>query len=93
MEIVLDIDKAIPAFVRAWTGNEVIKLVDQIRRLVRRGEIRPGDPLPSTRQLANDLEIDEKIVAKAYQLLERDALIETKGYRGVFVHRKASVAA
>ncbi|MCY3792053.1 MAG: GntR family transcriptional regulator, partial [Gemmatimonadetes bacterium] len=28
-------------------------------------------------------------VAKAYRLLERDAVIETKGYRGTFIHPDA----
>jgi GntR family transcriptional regulator len=28
-------------------------------------------------------------VAKAYQLLTRDLIIETKGYRGTYVHPKA----
>ena len=28
-------------------------------------------------------------MAKAYKLLERDAVIETKGYRGTYVHPRA----
>ena len=28
-------------------------------------------------------------MAKAYQLLTRDSIIETKGYRGTYVHPKA----
>ena len=49
-------------------------------------ELSPGDPLPSIRQLANDLELDNKTVAKAYRLLERDGIVQSKGYRGTFVH-------
>jgi len=45
--------------------------------------------LPSIRQLANDLELDRKMVAKAYRLLERDSVIQTKRYRGTFVHPDA----
>ena len=48
-----------------------------------------GDALPSIRQLANDLELNSKTVAKAYKLLERDSIIEAKGYRGTYVHPKA----
>ena len=51
--------------------------------------VKPGDPLPSIRQLANDLELNSKTVAKAYKLLERDSIIETRGYRGSFIHSKA----
>jgi DNA-binding transcriptional MocR family regulator len=46
---------------------------------VTAGVLRAGDALPSIRQLANDLELNSKTVAKAYELLERDAVIETKG--------------
>ncbi len=57
------------------------------------GRLRPGDPLPSIRQLAGDLAINLKTVAKAYRLLERDAVIQTRGYRGSFVHSDAKVNA
>ena len=53
------------------------------------GRLRPGEPLPSIRQLANDLALNLKTVAKAYRLLERDAVIQTRGYRGSFVHTDA----
>ena len=52
-------------------------------------EIKAGDPLPSIRQLANDLELNNKTVAKAFRLLERDSIIQAKGYRGTFVHPDA----
>ena len=80
MEITIDIDSATPLF---------SQLVMQIKNAVERGQINPGDPLPSIRQLANDLEMNNKTVAKAYRLLERDSVIETKGYRGTFIHPEA----
>src|SRR5262249_30897094 len=55
--------------------------------------LKPGDTLPSIRQLANDLALNSKTVAKAYQLLTRDSIIETKGYRGTYVHPKAKANA
>lgn len=62
------------------------QLITQIREAVRSGQLKPGAPLPAIRQLAVDLQINPNTVAKAYRLLERDALIET-GPRGTFVHR------
>jgi GntR family transcriptional regulator len=62
------------------------QLITQIREAIRSGELKPGAPLPAIRQLAVDLQINPNTVAKAYRLLERDALIET-GPRGSFVHR------
>lgn len=80
MEITIDIDNAMPQFEQ---------LIEQIKAAVASGVLKAGDALPSIRQLANDLELNSKTVAKAYKLLERDAVIETKGYRGTYVHPKA----
>ncbi len=80
MEIVIDIENSVPLFAQ---------LIGQVKKAVLSGKIRPGDALPSIRQLANDLELNNKTVAKAYRLLERDSVIQTKGYRGTFVHPEA----
>ncbi len=80
MEITIDIDDSVPVFAQ---------LIAQIKAAVQRGDLRPGDPLPSIRQLATDLEVNSKTVAKAYRLLERDSVIEAKGYRGTFIHPDA----
>lgn len=77
MEIVIDIDDPNPPFAQ---------LIGQIKTAVASGALVAGDPLPSIRQLASDLELNSKTVAKAYRLLERDAVIQTRGYRGTFVH-------
>ena len=80
MDIAIDIDDPVPQFEQ---------LIEQIKAAVTSGVLKPGDALPSIRQLANDLELNSKTVAKAYKLLERDSVIETKGYRGTYVHPKA----
>lgn len=65
------------------------QLTEQIKLAVAKDKIEPGQPLPSIRQLSSDLDLNPKTVAKAYKLLERDSIIETKGYRGTFVHLDA----
>ena len=75
MEIVIEIDDSIPLFAQPWVGSDVTEVVEQIKRAVLSGKIGSGDALPSIRQLANDLELDRKTVAKAYRLLERDSVI------------------
>ncbi|MBL4639889.1 MAG: GntR family transcriptional regulator [Kordiimonadaceae bacterium] len=80
MEIIIDIDIADPLFAQ---------LMEQIKNAVISGSVLPGDALPSIRQLANDLGVNNKTVAKAYRLLERDNVIQTKGYRGTYVHPEA----
>ncbi|HTC52751.1 MAG TPA: GntR family transcriptional regulator [Steroidobacteraceae bacterium] len=80
MEITIDIDNSVPPFEQ---------LIEQVKAAVTAGVLKSGDALPSIRQLANDLALNSKTVAKAYKLLERDSIIETKGYRGTYVHPKA----
>ncbi|PHS25968.1 MAG: GntR family transcriptional regulator [Robiginitomaculum sp.] len=82
MQITIDIDDHIPLFAQ---------LVAQIKQAVLGGSLSPADAMPSIRQLANDLDLNNKTVAKAYRLLERDGVIEAKGYRGSFVHPNAKV--
>ena len=65
------------------------QLMDQIKNAVMDGLLKPGDLLPSIRQLANDLELNHNTVAKAYRLLERDSVTQTKGYRGTSIHGDA----
>ncbi len=80
MEIVIDINDPVPLFAQ---------LIGQIKKAVLAEQIHAGDTLPSIRQLANDLELNSKTVAKAYRLLERDSVIQARGYRGTFVHPDA----
>jgi len=44
------------------------QLIEQIKAAVTTGILKPGDALPSIRQLANDLALNSKTVAKAYKL-------------------------
>jgi GntR family transcriptional regulator len=80
MKIAVDLEADTPLFAQ---------LIAQIKAAVSSDALAPGDPLPSIRQLANDLEVDNKTVAKAYRLLERDRIVQSKGYRGTFVHPDA----
>ncbi len=80
MRIQIDIDDSTPLFAQVMA---------QIKKAVASGGLTAGSPLPSIRQLASDLEINNKTVAKAYRLLERDHVIQTKGYRGTFIHPSA----
>jgi len=66
-----------------------VPLTDQIyaglRGAIARGELSPGDPLPTVRQLAGDLTISLNTVSRAYQFLERDGLIAAVRGRGTVV--------
>ena len=61
------------------------QLIDQVRRAVARGNLQPGDRLPSVRQLSRDLVVNPNTVARAYTELEREGTLVTQQGRGVFV--------
>ncbi len=61
------------------------QLVDQIRAAVSRGDLAPGDALPSVRAVAEDLVINVNTVAKAYGELVRAGDVQSEPGRGVFV--------
>jgi DNA-binding transcriptional regulator YhcF (GntR family) len=58
---------------------------EQIKRMVASGTLRVGAQLPTIRQLATDLGLAKGTIERAYELLEADAVIETKGRKGTFV--------
>lgn len=57
----------------------------QITAMAAHGTLRAGARLPTIRQLAIDLGLAKGTVAKAYEELERDGVIATRGRRGSFV--------
>lgn len=80
MQIVLDIDDDSPMFKQ---------LITHVKDGVLSGQLQPKLAMPSIRQLANDLGINQNTVAKAYKLLERDQVIVARGYKGTFIHDNA----
>ena len=67
---------------------EQVKL--QLKVRIRRGLFRPGDPLPSIREMASSLLLNPNTVARAYRELEQEGLIATRKGRGCFVAEAAS---
>jgi DNA-binding transcriptional regulator YhcF (GntR family) len=52
------------------------QLQEQIRRLVASGQLKPGTPLPSIRELALKHAINPMTVSKVYTLLEAEGVLE-----------------
>ncbi len=63
------------------------QLIDQIRHAIETGALRPGEQLPGTRKVAEDLVMNPNTVAKAYQELEHQGVIEMRKGLGAFVAR------
>jgi GntR family transcriptional regulator len=67
-----------------------LQLVDQVKAAAASGAIRPGEPLPSIRPLAEELRVNRNTVAKAYAQLESLGIIETLAGKGCFVRKNGS---
>ena len=56
-----------------------------LRAAIATGRLRPGDQLPTVRQLAVDLKVNANTVARVYAELERANVLETRRGVGSFV--------
>jgi GntR family transcriptional regulator len=66
------------------------QIAARIRVAIAAGELRPGEPLPSVRQLAGQLRINPATVVQAYRDLETEGLVSTRHGAGTFVEAVAA---
>src|SRR5271169_6419598 len=62
-----------------------VQLRDQLRSLVHSGELRTGDRIPASRELATQLGVHRTTVANAYAELESEGLIQGHVGRGTYI--------
>jgi GntR family transcriptional regulator len=72
-----------------------VQLAEQIRLLIHRGALAPGDPLPTVRELAVALGINANTVARVYRDLQQEGQLRLERGLGTFVEpqRRASTLA
>jgi len=61
------------------------QIFEQIYDLVLRGELQPGDQMPTVRSLAQQLKVNFNTVARAYRLLDEAGIISTQQGRGTYI--------
>ena len=76
MRVEIDVTSHVPIYVQ---------IVDRIRGLVATGALKPGDQLPTVRQLATELRVNFNTVARSYRILDEAGLISTQQGRGTYV--------
>jgi GntR family transcriptional regulator len=69
------------------------QIADGIRAAVAAGVYRPGDLIPSVRAQALALVVNPNTVQRAYELLEREKLIESRKGTGMVVALDATIVA
>jgi GntR family transcriptional regulator len=61
------------------------QIAARIRGAVAAGELAPGQPLPSVRQLSANLRVNPATIVQAYRALEAEGFVDTRHGSGTFV--------
>ena len=75
-DFTLDFRSGIPVYVQ---------LVEQVLTYLSSGNLKPGDQLPTVRQMASELRVNFNTVARAYRMLDEAGLISTQQGRGTYI--------
>lgn len=70
-----------------------LQIIEALQRAVARGELKPGDQVPSQRELAQRLNINPNTVQRAYREMEYMGLVKTARGTGTFLSDDAGMAA
>jgi GntR family transcriptional regulator len=84
MLIVFDAHSGVPVY---------RQLMDQIKFHIATGLLKTGDELPSTRALSADMKVNPMTVSKAYNLLEREGVVERRPGLSVVVAQAGAAQA
>jgi GntR family transcriptional regulator len=80
-------------FLRIEKGSAVPisrQIADQIASLCASGGVQPGERLPSVRELARELAVNQNTVLRVYERLSGEGLLEMRHGQGTFVAAPAS---
>ncbi len=76
IEFHLDSHSGVPAY---------LQLVQQVRQAIRLGMLRPGDQLPTVKEVVTSLTLNPNTVLHAYRQLDLEGLVEGRQGVGTFV--------
>ena len=62
-----------------------LQLIQQVRQAVRLGILRPGDQLPTVKEVVGSLAINPNTVLRAYRELDLEGLVEGRRGVGTFI--------
>ncbi len=79
MNLKVDMHSGVPIY---------IQIVERVKHMIATGELKPGDQLPTVRQLAQDLRVNFNTIARAYTTLNDAGIISTQQGRGTFVRER-----
>ncbi len=82
MELRIDPSLAVPVYAQ---------VVEQVRTLIALRALRPGDKLPSVRELARELLINPNTIVRAYQALEAEGVTVSRRGSGTFIAERKMI--
>jgi GntR family transcriptional regulator len=65
------------------------QIVDEVRRSIAVGVLKPEDPLPAVRELARQLKVNANTVQHAYRTLEQEGAVFVRRGLGTFIAAQA----
>ena len=80
-------------FLRIEKGSAVPisrQIAEQIATFCASGSLRPGERLPSVRELARELAVNQNTILRVYERLSGEGLLEMRHGQGTFVAGRAS---
>jgi GntR family transcriptional regulator len=83
MEIRIDPDSPVSIY---------LQIVNGVKHQVATGRLKPGEQLPTVRELATNLRVNPNTVARAYDILDGDSVITTQQGRGTYVRERPDAA-
>lgn len=69
------------------------QIIDEFKRAVARGDLKPGDRIPSQRELATQARVNPNTVQRAYREMEWMGLVETLRGQGTFIANEPALLA
>ena len=64
------------------------QIIEHIKTMLLQGKLKPGDKIPSQRELAEELRVNPNTIQRAYREMENMGLTETLRGQGTFVVQK-----
>lgn len=69
------------------------QIIDEFKRSIARGDLRPGDRIPSQRELAAMVKVNPNTVQRAYREMEQEGVTETLRGQGTFISTEPGLLA
>jgi len=66
-----------------------VQIADRVRVAVATGDLGPGVPLPTVRQLSSQLRVNPATVVQAYRELEQAGVVDSRQGAGTYVRNLA----